>query len=96
MASVHISNTTRSTGRKDDVLVMGSGEKVVPLHQEGTIKSHHMVADAMMFGRGKNEPGVLIELRSEFQVDVDNETAVIEFRNLIWYALSALDMASRF
>ena len=90
------SNAARSTGRKDDVLVMGSGEKVVPLPQEGAIKSHHMVEDAMMFGRGKNEPGVLIELRSEFQLDVDNETAVIEFRNLIWYALSALDMASRF
>ena len=83
------SNAAGSTGRKDDVLVMGSGEKVVPLPQEGAIKSHHMVEDAMMFGRGKNEPGVLIELRPEFQIDVTDENAVIKFRNLIWYAYSS-------
>ena len=69
---------------------MGSGEKVVPLPQEGTIKSHYMVQDAMMFGRGKNEPGVIIELRPEYVFDVTDEKAVIKFRNLIWYVLHSI------
>ncbi|KAF7794887.1 hypothetical protein EIP86_006030 [Pleurotus ostreatoroseus] len=72
------------TGRKDDVLVLGSGEKLVPLAQEGMIGSHQMVAGAVMFGRGKNEPGVLIELHPNHAIDIKDEKAVIHFRNLIW------------
>ncbi|KAJ3525806.1 hypothetical protein NM688_g8348 [Phlebia brevispora] len=72
------------TGRKDDVLVLGSGEKIVPLPQEGMIGSHPKVAGAVMFGRGRNEPGILIELHPEDAIDPRDETAVIHFRNEIW------------
>ena len=48
------------------------------------IKSFHQVQDAMMFGRGKNEPGLLIELHPEHAIDPTDEKAVIAFRNLIW------------
>lgn len=66
------------------MLVLGSGEKLVPLPQEGTVGSHPMVSGAVMFGRGKNEPGILIELHPEHAIDIADEKAVIQFRNLIW------------
>ncbi|KAJ3537775.1 hypothetical protein NM688_g6625 [Phlebia brevispora] len=74
----------RIDGRKDDVLVLGSGEKIVPLPQEGRITASPMVAAAVMFGRGKSQCGVLIEPRPQFAVNVHDEESVIAFRNEIW------------
>ncbi|PCH35038.1 acetyl-CoA synthetase-like protein, partial [Wolfiporia cocos MD-104 SS10] len=42
----------RIVGRADDVIVLGSGEKTVPILQENHIGVHPWVAGAVMFGRG--------------------------------------------
>ncbi|KAF7789161.1 hypothetical protein EIP86_000098 [Pleurotus ostreatoroseus] len=72
------------TGRKDDVLILGSGEKIVPIPQEGHIMSDGMVAGAVMFGRGKNQSGILIEPHPDYAVDPKDEIAVAGFRNKVW------------
>ncbi|KAJ3528253.1 hypothetical protein NM688_g8022 [Phlebia brevispora] len=74
----------RISGRKDDVIVLGSGEKIVPIPQEGHITASDMVAGAVMFGRGRNQCGVLIEPHAHYAIDPENEAAAIEFRNKIW------------
>jgi len=75
-----------SVGRLDDVLVLSSGEKTVPGPMETMIGSSPYVAGVCMFGRGRNQTGVLVEPRPEFAVDIKDEEQVVAFRNLIWLA----------
>ncbi|KZT28824.1 putative aminoadipate reductase [Neolentinus lepideus HHB14362 ss-1] len=71
-------------GRVDDVIILASGEKTVPGPMEGKILTSPLVSGAMMFGRGHNEVGILIEPRPEYAIDPANEAALAEFRNMIW------------
>ena len=48
------------------------------------IDSHNSVAAAVMFGRGRDEAGILIEPAPAHQVDVDDDTAVAAYRNAVW------------
>ena len=74
-----------SVGRADDVITLESGEKTVPAPMESIIGSSPLVQGVVMFGRGRNQVGVLIEPSPELAIDVNNEKAVAEFRNRIWY-----------
>ncbi|GJE99007.1 acetyl-CoA synthetase-like protein [Phanerochaete sordida] len=74
-------------GRKDDVIVLGNGEKVVPIPQEGLITANRLVSAAVMFGRGREQCGVLIEPRPEHAVQPNDQAALVEFRNKIWPAV---------
>lgn len=62
------------------------GEKIVPLPQEGYLSSVPFVSGALMFGRGQTQAGVLIEPRGDAAIDPNDEKALTEFRNKIWYA----------
>ena len=73
-----------SVGRKDDVIVLGAGEKVVPLQQEGALMAHPAVTGAVMFGRGKPQCGVLIEITHGFEIDPRDTASVERLRELIW------------
>lgn len=73
-----------SVGRADDVIILRSGLKVVPLPQEDSLNSVPIISGAIMFGRGQNQPGVIIELAHEHTIDVKNEEAVIKLRNMLW------------
>ena len=59
----------------------------MPIPQEGAIVADPIVAGAVMFGRGKNQCGVLIEHRPEHAVDPHDPAALVEFRNKIWCVL---------
>ncbi|KAI0698168.1 hypothetical protein BC835DRAFT_1413297 [Cytidiella melzeri] len=72
------------TGRADDVIVLKTAEKVVPLAQEGHILSSPIVRGAIMFGRGRDQAGILIEPTDENLVDSSSEQALVAFRNRIW------------
>jgi hypothetical protein len=37
-----------------------------------------------MFGRERDQPGVLIELGEKYAIDVNDEHEVIKARNLVW------------
>ncbi|KAL1658229.1 male sterility protein-domain-containing protein [Schizophyllum commune] len=74
----------RVVGRRDDVIVHSTGEKTVPAPIEGVVLTSPLVAAAVMFGRGRDEAGILIELAPAHQVDVDDDTAVAAYRNAVW------------
>ena len=70
-----------------------AGEKVVPIPQEGIIIANPMIAGAVMFGRGKNQCGILIELHPQYAFDLDDQAALVEFRNKIWCVLNSHSQA---
>jgi long-subunit acyl-CoA synthetase (AMP-forming) len=76
-----------SVGRADDVIILASGEKTVPAPMESVIASSPLVQGVVMFGRERNQVGVLLEPRPGHAIDVKDDNAVAEFRNRIWYAL---------
>ncbi|KAL1699760.1 hypothetical protein EV121DRAFT_295858 [Schizophyllum commune] len=71
-------------GRKDDVIVHSTGEKTVPAPMEGVIITSPMIRTAIMFGRGRDEAGILVEPVPNHQIDVDDDVQVAAFRNAIW------------
>ena len=39
---------------------------------------------AIMFGRDRDQTGVLVELKPEFAIDPKNEKALAAVRNMLW------------
>ncbi|KAH9944763.1 hypothetical protein B0H21DRAFT_862505 [Amylocystis lapponica] len=74
----------RITGRKDDVIVLSTGEKTVPIAAEGHMNGHPFIAGAVMFGHGHEQVGVLIEPHSAHAVTPGDEEALVAFRDAIW------------
>ncbi|KZP19768.1 NAD(P)-binding protein [Athelia psychrophila] len=72
-------NLWKIVGRRDDVLILASGENVVPDPLENIIISSSLVGGVVIFGHGRNEIGVLLE--PQLGVDRSDFTA---FRNLVW------------
>jgi hypothetical protein len=71
-----------SIGRADDVVILASGENVVPAPMESIIISSPLIGGTLIFGRGRNQVGVLLEPAPG--VEVSN---LVEFRHKIWCAL---------
>ncbi|KAF9814140.1 hypothetical protein IEO21_05278 [Rhodonia placenta] len=71
-------------GRTDDVIVLGSGEKVVPIPQENHISALPWVAGTIMFGRGHQQVGILVEPQPGHEIHPGDEKSLIRFRNDIW------------
>ncbi|KAG6832642.1 putative NRPS-like protein biosynthetic cluster [Tephrocybe sp. NHM501043] len=69
-------------GRIDDVITHSSGEKTVPGPIEAIITSDPLVRDAVVFGRQRDQTGILIELRTG--IDVDDQVQVTSSRSKIW------------
>ncbi|KIJ25888.1 hypothetical protein M422DRAFT_273122 [Sphaerobolus stellatus SS14] len=71
----------RIMGRKDDQIMLSTGEKTNPGPIEHIIMKNPHVRTALMFGRGKLSNGVLIEPKSYDDVQ---RLGLEKFRNLIW------------
>ncbi|KAG1853286.1 acetyl-CoA synthetase-like protein [Suillus tomentosus] len=71
-------------GRIDDVLILSSGEKTIPAPMENIICANPYVTGAVIFGRERNQVGILIEPRAGCEIDVDDEKQLAEFRNRVW------------
>ncbi|CAK5283812.1 unnamed protein product [Mycena citricolor] len=74
----------RVVGRLDDVLIMANGEKTVPGPMEDIMLSSPHVSGAVMFGRERNQVGVLIEPSAGYEVNTTDTAEVAKFRNLVW------------
>ena len=48
-------------GRNDDLIVLATGEKVLPYALERSLESHPLIKRAVVFGNGQFEVGVLLE-----------------------------------
>ncbi|QRV95029.1 L-aminoadipate-semialdehyde dehydrogenase [Ceratobasidium sp. AG-Ba] len=71
----------KSVGRMDDQIVLLNGEKVTPGPMEEEIQKSPIVNAAVMFGRERNQTGVLVELVNAAQsrtLDAAERTQVIE------------------
>lgn len=73
-----------SIGRVDDVIVLSSGEKVVPTPMEATIAGHPRIAVALVFGRERSEVGVLVEPMPGQEPDRSDPDWLSKFRQDIW------------
>ena len=60
----------RILGRNDDLLVLATGEKVLPHPLEQAMEQHPSIRRAIAFGNGQSEIGILIEPISE-ELDPD-------------------------
>ncbi|KAG2050383.1 putative aminoadipate reductase [Suillus hirtellus] len=78
-----IEDLWKIVGRIDDNLVLSSGEKTVPAPMESIICANPYVAGAVVFGRGRNQVGILIEPRAGCEIDVDDKKQLAEFRNRV-------------
>ncbi|EKM49837.1 uncharacterized protein PHACADRAFT_154467, partial [Phanerochaete carnosa HHB-10118-sp] len=74
----------RIVGRTDDVIVLSSGEKIVPIPQEHHIAASPLVKGAVMFGRTKMQPGLLLEPMPDHEIDPNDDAQVAEYRNKVW------------
>ncbi|KAJ6558269.1 acetyl-CoA synthetase-like protein [Mycena capillaripes] len=74
----------RIVGRLDDVLIMANGEKTVPGPMEDIMMASPLIMGAIMFGRERNQVGVLIEPNPHYELDPKDEQAVPKYRDLIW------------
>ncbi|KAJ7236044.1 hypothetical protein B0H12DRAFT_1256714 [Mycena haematopus] len=73
-----------SVGRVDDVIVMANGEKAVPGPMEDIMVANPFISSAVMFGRERNQVGVLIEPTQEYKIDPSDKLQLAKYRNLIW------------
>ncbi|KAA1475309.1 acetyl-CoA synthetase-like protein [Dentipellis sp. KUC8613] len=71
-------------GRKDDQIMLSTGEKTNPGPLEGILCQDPHVLTAVMFGRGKFQNGVLIDPKPQFAFDPTDEKKLEAFRNAIW------------
>ncbi|KAG6827401.1 putative NRPS-like protein biosynthetic cluster [Tricholoma furcatifolium] len=77
-------------GRVDDVIVHASGEKTVPAPMEDVIMSSPLVQGVVMFGRERDQTGILIEPTSENAIDVEKDGEVAFLRNKLWLVVDPL------
>lgn len=68
-----------AVGRSDDMIVMATGEKVVPHILESMISEHELVKNALVFGEGCFELGVMIELATSLSSE-----ELAGFKSRIW------------
>ncbi|KAE9383585.1 acetyl-CoA synthetase-like protein [Gymnopus androsaceus JB14] len=74
----------RIVGRIDDVIIHSSGEKTDPAPMEAIVSANSMVSGAIIFGRQRDQPGILLEPLPAYQIDINDSVQVSKFRNLIW------------
>ncbi|KAG6834086.1 hypothetical protein H0H93_012056, partial [Arthromyces matolae] len=71
-------------GRIDDVVIHSSGEKTVPAPMEDIVMSSVYVMGTVIFGRAHDQPGILIEPKTQYAIDVADQAQVAELRNKLW------------
>ncbi|KAL9938013.1 hypothetical protein V8E36_003558 [Tilletia maclaganii] len=72
----------RIKGRVDDVVVLATGEKVNPIILENALRQHPLVNEVLVYGSGRFQAGVIIELIDTVEVDDIPET-----REQLWTAV---------
>ncbi|SCO30859.1 related to nonribosomal peptide synthetase [Fusarium fujikuroi] len=77
----------RYVGRIDDLIVLSNGEKINPASIEAGIKQHPLVTDAFVFGSGRFNLGILLEL-SESQTKPES---IQERIDEVWPTLSEVN-----
>ncbi|KAI0800375.1 acetyl-CoA synthetase-like protein [Fomes fomentarius] len=77
----------RVFGRKDDQIMLSTGENVNPVPIEAIIAQDPHIASAIMFGRHCIDTGVFIEPAASVDLQGWERKKVEEFKDLIWPAI---------
>ncbi|KAK0219168.1 NRPS-like enzyme [Armillaria fumosa] len=78
-------------GRADDQIMHSTGEKTNPGPIEAGLTTDKRVAAALMFGRSKFQPGVLILPTPEETFDPSNTERLAEYRASIWDTITKVN-----
>lgn len=76
-------------GRLDDTIVLLNGEKAIPLAMEGAVRQQKVVQDAVMFGSGKSQLGMMI-IASSAAANLSES----QFIDAIWPAIEKENLNS--
>ncbi|KPM40578.1 hypothetical protein AK830_g6017 [Neonectria ditissima] len=76
-------------GRSDDLIVLSNGYKISPLETEAFITTHPAIKGCLVFGTGRPQAGLLIELK-----DPSHKTD--ELLDSIWKTVKEANSMSRF
>ncbi|KAF9031808.1 acetyl-CoA synthetase-like protein [Hymenopellis radicata] len=71
-------------GASDEQLMHSSGEKTNPIPIEAVLCADTRIIGAIMFGRGKFQPGVLLIPAKDYEFDPTDEAKLVAFRTSIW------------
>ncbi|KAH7925193.1 acetyl-CoA synthetase-like protein [Leucogyrophana mollusca] len=71
-------------GRINDQIMLTTGDVLNPYYLEDTLCQHPDISAAVMFGRGKNCVGVLIELKEELKFDFADTAKRMQRLGDIW------------
>ena len=72
-------NQIRILGRTDDLLVLATGEKVLPTTLEKTAAEHPAVKDVLAFGDGRASLGLLVEISEAFETEYSSAEGELNF-----------------
>ncbi|KAH8127508.1 hypothetical protein FP744_10003361 [Trichoderma asperellum] len=75
-------------GRSDDLVVLSNGYKISPLETEASITTHPAIMGCLIFGTGKPQAGLLIELKDGYE-------KTDELLNSIWDTVKQANSQSR-
>ncbi|PBK75297.1 NRPS-like enzyme [Armillaria solidipes] len=86
LVQLHPSNRKlfKICGRADDQITHSTGEKTNPGPMEAGLAADKRVAAALMFGRSKFQPGILILPAPEETFDPSDTIRLVEYRTKIW------------
>ncbi|KAK0219250.1 NRPS-like enzyme [Armillaria fumosa] len=86
LVKLHPSNPKlwKAYGRADDQIMHSTGVKAALLGDKH-------ISGAVMFGRGKFQPGVLVQPSAEFAFDPKDMKRLIEYRSLIWETVTQIN-----
>lgn len=74
-----IAGAWKFIGRHDDTIVLVNGEKFIPLAMEGVVRQQKEVQEAVVFGSGKSQLGLMV-----IASPAESEASETEILNAIW------------
>jgi Male sterility protein/Phosphopantetheine attachment site len=69
----------RILGRIDDLIVLATGEKVLPTNLEKITAEHPAVKDALVFGEARASLGLLVEISEAFETEYSSADGELKF-----------------
>ncbi|KAF8209425.1 hypothetical protein K438DRAFT_1960414 [Mycena galopus ATCC 62051] len=84
----------RLYARKDELIAFSTGAKMNPVPIEAQINANLLVDAAVVFGVGKPHPGVLIQVKPEFQADFLGDGKKSGVCDTLWVSVEAANKTS--
>ncbi|KAJ7684272.1 hypothetical protein DFH06DRAFT_969418 [Mycena polygramma] len=85
----------RIYGRKDDIIIFSSGLKVLPIaYNQAHINRNPLVDAALIFGHTLPHPGVLVQLKPDFQDHLVDDAKRAKVYDTVWTSVEEVNQTS--